>query len=87
MVTHPALRDGRLYVVPVRGPVTCLDAESGRSLWTFDVAAHTKTRPQLLSSPAVRTVDEAGAKRRRIYLGTELSNGVESAAVLYCLED
>jgi outer membrane protein assembly factor BamB len=87
VVTRAALDDGRLYVLPVRGPVTCLDARSGKALWTFDLAAYSQTTPRLLSSPAVRTVAEGAQVSRRIYFGTELQNGVTSAAVLYCLRD
>ncbi len=85
VVTRAALRDDRLYVIPARGPVSCLDAETGARLWAYDPAAATRTTAQLVSSP---TVVPAGEGRgRRIYFGAELRNPVSSAAVLYCLED
>jgi outer membrane protein assembly factor BamB len=87
VVTRAALAGGRAYVVASRGPAACLDADTGRVLWTFDVAAGTRTTPQLVSSPAVATVEEGGKVRRRIYFGAELKNPVNSAAVLYCLEE
>jgi outer membrane protein assembly factor BamB len=87
VVTRAALADGRAYVVASRGPAACLDADSGRVLWTFDMAAATRTTPQLLSSPVVVSGGERGTVRRRIYFGAELRNPASSAAVLYCLED
>jgi outer membrane protein assembly factor BamB len=87
VVTHVASSDGRLYVVPLRGPVTCLDALTGTRLWAYDLAAATRTTPQLLSSPTAVAWDEGEPGGRRIFFGTELKNPVSSAAVVYCLED
>src|SRR5262249_4327023 len=83
IVTTPALANGALYVAASAGKVSCLEVESGHVRWSFDVAAHTQTRPRLFASPVV--VEKDGA--RHIYLGTELRNGVSSAAVLYCLSE
>lgn len=85
IVTRPALAEGRLIVAPSGGRIACLDAASGQTMWTFDLAKHTQTRPQLLSSPLL--VPEHDAKGRLVYIGSELKNGVRSAAVLYCLRD
>jgi len=87
VVTRPALLEGRLYIVASGGRVCCLDAASGRTLWTFDVAGHTQTRPQLLSSPVVLVEGEGAERKRFVFFGTELRNGIRSAAVLYCLRD
>jgi outer membrane protein assembly factor BamB len=87
VVTRPALLDHRLYVVPLRGPVVCLDAATGRRLWAYDLAATSRTTPQLVSSPAVLDAREAGRGRRDIFFGAELKNPVRNAAVLYCLRD
>jgi outer membrane protein assembly factor BamB len=83
----PALCEGRLYLVPSGGLVTCLDAGAGTVLWTFDLAAYTGTKPQMLSSPTVVPCEENGGGHHWIYFGAELTNSVNSAAVLYCLRD
>jgi outer membrane protein assembly factor BamB len=87
VVTRVASRDGDLYVAPLGGPVTCLDAGTGKVLWTFDLAARSQCTPQLLASPAVAGPDDAYPYGRRIYVGAELKNAFNSAAVVYCLED
>jgi outer membrane protein assembly factor BamB len=87
VVTRPVLVDGRIYVVASGGRVCCLDADNGRVVWTFDVASHTQTRPQLLSSPVVVVDGDDTGPHYLLYFGTELRNGIRSAAVLYCLRD
>ena len=87
VIARPALIDGRLYAVASGGQVCCLDAKDGRALWTFDVAAHSQTRPRIFSSPSVVGEDGVDARHRLLYFGTELSNPTSSAAVLYCLRD
>ncbi len=87
LVIQPALSSRRLYVVASGGQVCCLDAGSGRAVWTFDVAAHTQTRPQLLSSPVVLGDGDNTGLHNLLFFGTELRNGVNSTAVLYCLRD
>lgn len=87
IVTRPVLIENQLYVVASGGRLGCLDAGSGRTLWTFDLAAHTQTRPQLLSSPVLLLEGEGANRRRLLFLGTELNNGIRSAAVLYCLRE
>jgi outer membrane protein assembly factor BamB len=84
VVTRLALLEDRLYVVPAEGKVCRLDAVSGATDWTFDIAAHTQTRPQLLSSPTAVAGPDGNV---RVYFGAELRNPVTSAAVLYCLLD
>jgi outer membrane protein assembly factor BamB len=73
-----------LYVTASGGRVCCLEAESGRVYWAFDVGEYSETRPQMFSSPAVTTEDGGP---RRLYVGAGLDNLVTSAAVLYCLEE
>jgi outer membrane protein assembly factor BamB len=86
LVTRPAQNEGRLIVAASGGQITCLDAGSGQAVWTFDLAGHTQTRPRLLSSPLI-VPDEEEKGRRLLYFGSELNNGVRSAALLYCLRD
>jgi hypothetical protein len=64
--------------------VCCLDVANGQPFWTFDLARHTQTRPQLLSSPSAVDMGERD-RHCLLYLGTELRRGDESEAVLYCL--
>jgi outer membrane protein assembly factor BamB len=86
VVTTPAVVGDQLYVVSSGGRVCRLDADKGNVLWAFDVAEHSHTRPQLLSSPVVIPGPGAGG-HAGIYFGTELRSAVNSAAVLYCLQD
>jgi outer membrane protein assembly factor BamB len=85
VVTRPALVGGRVYVAAFGGRVCCLDAGDGTTRWSFDTAAGTQAQARLVSSPAV--VEEAGGGARRIYFGAELRTVVNSAAVVYCLEE
>jgi outer membrane protein assembly factor BamB len=87
VVASPARVGDRLYAVASEGRVACLDVADGRVIWTFDVAEHSRKRPQLFSSPAVVVERGKGGERRRIYFGAGLDNLVSSAAVLYCLEE
>jgi outer membrane protein assembly factor BamB len=86
-VASPALCEGRVYCVASGGRVSCLAADSGAECWTFELAAHTGTRPQIFSSPTVLADPASGGRHHWIYVGTELANSVNSAAVLYCLRD
>jgi outer membrane protein assembly factor BamB len=86
LVTRLALCGRSLYAVASAGRVTRLDLDRGTPGWTFDVAAHSGTRPRLFSSPAVAAGPAPGGPRH-LYFGTELRNPVSSAAVLYCLRD
>jgi outer membrane protein assembly factor BamB len=86
VVTRLALCEGSLYAVASEGRVSRLDADRGTVDWTFDVAAHSRTRPRLYSSPAV-VPERAPGGPRHVYFGTELRNPVSSAAVVYCLCD
>jgi outer membrane protein assembly factor BamB len=85
VVAASALIDRRLYVAASSGLVWCLDADSGKRHWSFDVAAHSQTKPQLYSAPAVTARSEEGG--HQVYLGTELRSAISNAAVLYCLQD
>jgi outer membrane protein assembly factor BamB len=86
VVARPAVLGPHVWAVGSAGRLCRLDAESGRVQAAFDLAARTRTRPQVFSSPAA--VPEPGAPGRcRLYLGSELANAASSAAVLYCLRD
>jgi outer membrane protein assembly factor BamB len=87
VVARPVLADARLYAVSSGGLVQCLDAGQGLVLWTFDLAAHSRTRPQIFSSPSVIRAEGMDGHHHLLYVGSELSNSVSSAAVLYCLRD
>ena len=76
-----------LYTVASAGKISCLDPRDGRTLWSFDVARHSNSKPQLFATPAVVVSWMAGGERRHIYVGAGLDNVVSRAAVLYCLED
>jgi eukaryotic-like serine/threonine-protein kinase len=87
VIARPALQGGHLYVVASEGRIDRLHADTGTWEWTFDIAAHTKTRPRMWSSPRVIVDSTSQGEHHWIYVGTELSNGVRSAAVLYALKD
>lgn len=76
-----------LFAAASGGRVFCLDADSGAIAWSFDVAKHSKTQPQLFSSPVVVVDRENTGERRSIYVGAGLNNVVTWTAMLYCLED
>jgi outer membrane protein assembly factor BamB len=80
---RPAPAGTRVYALSSAGRLCRLDAETGEVHASFDVAAHSKARPEVFSSPAL----EHGPDGWRIYFGTELKNAVNSAAVVYCLRD
>jgi outer membrane protein assembly factor BamB len=87
LIARPALQDSHLYVVASEGRICRLNADTGDMEWTFDVASYTKTRPRMFSSPTVMVDPESEGDHHWIYVGTELSNGVQSAAVLYAMKD
>jgi outer membrane protein assembly factor BamB len=76
-----------VYAAGAAGVVCCLDPHSGAPQWTLDVAKHSKTQPELFSSPAVTVVRDPKGERRLLYFGTGLNNGQSKAAALYCCED
>jgi outer membrane protein assembly factor BamB len=75
-----------LYVVTNDGILYCLDPDSGRTRWTFDVAAHAHRETNLLSSPVVVAEPTEAGMRRRICFGAELKNALFSTPAVYCLE-
>jgi outer membrane protein assembly factor BamB len=93
VVTAPLLApslDGGIssvYAIGSEGRVCCLDPDTGKVEWTYDVARETQTKPELFSSPAVVVNRDAGGERRLLYFGAGLKNLVSTAAVLYCFED
>jgi outer membrane protein assembly factor BamB len=84
VVAAPTLAGNKLYLIGSAGRVLCLDAETGASHWTFDVAGYAHMTARLYSTP--RVVDEPGG-RRHIYFGAGLDNSVAEAATLFCLEE
>jgi outer membrane protein assembly factor BamB len=86
VIARPALVGSHVYVVSSAGRVCRLDAESGEVQASFDVAGHSRTRPEVFSSPAVVTDPEPGGGQS-IYFGAGLANSATSAAVVYCLRD
>jgi outer membrane protein assembly factor BamB len=76
-----------VYAVGAAGVVCCLDPASGAPQWSFDVAKHSNTRPELFSSPQVTVLRDAKGERRLLYFGTGLDNFQSKAAALYCCED
>jgi outer membrane protein assembly factor BamB len=95
VVAAPALAGGcphcgsgqSVYAIASKGQVYCLDSLSGAVAWSFDVAADSKKKPQLFSSPRVFVTQDKKGERRSIYFGTGLDSLAEWHASLYCLED
>jgi outer membrane protein assembly factor BamB len=87
IIARPVLQAGHLYVVASQGRICRLNSDGGSVEWTFHVASYTKTHPRLFSSPTVMADPQREGDNHWIYVGTELSNGVQSAAVLYVLKD
>ena len=86
VVAAPAVLDNHLYVAASKGMVYCLSCAGGDAIWPFDVAAHSQSRPQVYSSPAViREEGQAGSKYH-LFVGAGLEGALNSKAVLYCLE-
>jgi outer membrane protein assembly factor BamB len=76
-----------LYAAASGGKVACLGASSGQVNWTFDVSRDSQKQAQLLSTPAlVMEADENGS-RNILHFGSGLSGPLNSAAVLYCIQD
>ena len=86
IVAAPALSGDHLYVAASNGTISCLEAANGATRWEFDVAVHSRMRPRLFSSPLV-LLDSAGASNERVCVGAELQGALQSAAMLYCLEE
>jgi outer membrane protein assembly factor BamB len=76
-----------IYCASENGRIHSFDVADGRSRWVFDLTARTGMRARVLAAPAVSSDRSASGRRRLVYVGTELSNPVSSAAVLYCLQD
>jgi outer membrane protein assembly factor BamB len=85
VVTRTPVAGEHVYVAASGGQLARLQASNGTLDWTFDLAAYSQTRPRLWSSPAVVAAEQDG--HNAIYLGTELRSPINSAAVLYCLEE
>lgn len=87
VVARPALQGRHLYVVASKGPVYRLDAGNGAIEWTFDVASYSQTQPRMYSSPTVISDETTGGNHHWLFVAGELSNPVQSAAILYALRD
>lgn len=84
VVAAPLISDNHLFAVVFGGTLHCLDARSGAALWHFDVGKHSRTTPQLVSSPALaHSADDTGPQ---LYLGTGLYYSINIAAVVYRLK-
>jgi outer membrane protein assembly factor BamB len=87
LVTCPRCGAGTLYAVASGGLVCSLDAESGHVHWTYDIAAQSGLKPQMLSSPRPVPEREDGSGRRRLYFGSGLEKPGVWTPALYCLEE
>jgi outer membrane protein assembly factor BamB len=76
-----------LYAAASAGKIACLGVNSGRVNWMFDVARDSQNQAQILSTPAVILEADENGQRSLLYLGSGVSTGFNSAAVLYCIED
>ncbi len=73
-----------LYVAASAGPLSRLDAESGKIMWTFDAAKDTEQKATVFSSPLV-DVRRGKGESRLIWLGCGLNDF--QRGILYCLEE
>lgn len=76
-----------LYAAASGGKVACLGVNSGQVNWTFDVSRDSQKQAQILSTPALAMEADENGQRTFLYFGTGLSGPLNSAAVLYCLQD
>ncbi len=85
-VTTPALSGKHIYLVPIEGPVFCLDAGTGDVVASFDLRKWNGTDVRLLSSPVMAAAEPGlEAADEIVYLGAEVRGPLGSAAVLYAL--
>jgi outer membrane protein assembly factor BamB len=75
-----------LFVATSAGRVSCLDPDTGREFWSFDVGKATgQMEVEVCSSPLVEVRAEGQGERRYLFLGTGLN--FFSSGILFCLED
>ncbi len=74
-----------LYVASSGGSVCHLDPQTGKSIWTFDLAKDTEQPATVFSSPLVRLHRDSHGESRRIWFGCGLSEFTRG--ILYCLEE
>jgi outer membrane protein assembly factor BamB len=84
IVADAVRADDRVYAVSFEGRVACFSSKDGKERWRFEIGTHSGTKPAVLASPVV--VRKEGSPNR-VILGTELKNGGDGAAVLYCLQE
>jgi outer membrane protein assembly factor BamB len=70
-----------LIAIATEGCVSCLDCQTGKPVWTFDLR---EQNPRLFSSPAV-TIAPGNGRHRQIFFGAGLNDNTR--AVLYCVEE
>jgi outer membrane protein assembly factor BamB len=89
VVASPSLagrgKSKSLYVAGSSGFVSHLDPQTGKFVWTFDVAKDTEQPAMLLSSPLVQLCEERRGESRLIWFGCGLNEFTRG--ILYCLEE
>jgi outer membrane protein assembly factor BamB len=76
-----------LYAAGSNGKMVCLGANTGQVNWTLDLSRRSQTRAQLFSTPALVMEADDNGQHSLIYVGAGLTGPLNTAAVLYCLQD
>jgi outer membrane protein assembly factor BamB len=76
-----------IYAAASDGRVSCLDPNSGKSLWSFELARHTGLKPQLYATPAVVPLAGDGERHRIVIAAGLIDAASVSSARVFCLED
>ncbi|OAI40682.1 hypothetical protein AYO40_04535 [Planctomycetaceae bacterium SCGC AG-212-D15] len=76
-----------IYAASSDGRVCCLDPNSGKPFWTFELAKHTGLKPQLYATPAVITLAGEGERHRIVLAAGLIDSASVSSARVFCLED
>ncbi|GIW78935.1 MAG: hypothetical protein KatS3mg105_0742 [Gemmatales bacterium] len=77
-----------LFAVATGGRLACLDPQSGKIAWEYELGKDTGMQRELISRPAVIVRRDQNAERRRIFLCGELRDSVVgTVARCVCLED
>jgi outer membrane protein assembly factor BamB len=82
VVAGPVWAGSTLVVAASDGRVSGLDATTGAEHWRFDMAAHTRTKPRILASPAVASLNG----KPTLYVAAELRLPAGNAAALFVLQ-
>jgi outer membrane protein assembly factor BamB len=73
---------GRVYAASLAGTLACLEAATGRVVWSKDLAERTKVPVELIATPAL---DVRGGARR-LYVGVTLVSAARAGELL-CFEE